>query len=479
MFRSSLFIALLSGTSLIASNAYSAPKFSSGTSVGGVLAYQDSEDNSQFHYLPLFTDVVLGPRLKTFKTTHYGIGRAYFVQSATGEITSRAGAIVSGSAVIDISDEQRAKLIEQINKDFQVANPKLLPLAITESKITSSMLDKALSFNEGLEVELPTGLTIGSEFTFSVGSQNSGFGHLAAARQQGGDIQANPHFGMNVIAKAEFQGDPWRAVIDCDLTSVWKQTRTKFGGSVSAGWFRIGSASYSKIAQELKDSGACTFDMKEGSLDTAAYGRQVLDMTKKIFEAINKLATEGDGFFKFDTNYPQAEVPSGGGGGNLFGFSVSINVGHSEAEFNQERKWHEEVSYTGRFTAPVALSAVLAVNCGSETKKMFQDLNDASEPCVTQEKADLLSTRLKREGAAKTKKYEELVQKLVDGKITPEVYDKLKAVYDRMSLTEFVAGVVNLNIKQAGVEAKKVDALVFGLPPGTLEQIEKDAIKAN
>jgi hypothetical protein len=300
---------------------------------------------------------------------------------------------------------------------------------------------------------------------------------LAAARQVGGDITANPHFGLNIVAMAEFEGDPWRAEVKCNLSKVWEQTRTKFGASVSVGWFRIGSASYSKIAQELKDSGACTFDMKEGSLDTATYGRQVMDMTKKIFEEINKLATDGEGFFKFDTNYPQADVPSGGGGGNLFGWSVSINGGYSSAHYRQEKSWTSTVSYTGRFKSEVALSSILAVNCGPSTKQYFQDLNDSSESCVTQTKADVLRQRLAREGAAKVEKYKQLVAKLEDGRITPEVYDKLKATYDRMSLTEFVQGYNSVAVVgSAHTQPTSTTVLSIGLTPEIMTQIENKVI---
>lgn len=454
-------------------SALAAPKFSKGTSVQGVLAYVDSEDSTQFHYLPLSMETLLGERLKAFKVTHYGIGRSYFVQSVSGEITSRAGAIVSGTIRIDMTEPQRAALIQQIIKDFNVANPKLLPLKLSDVKVESTMLDKALSFNEGLEQKLPSTIQIGADLNFSVGSQNSGFGHLAAARQIGGDITANPHFGINIVGMAEFEGDPWRAEIKCNLSKVWEQTRTKFGASVSAGWFRIGNLSYSKIAQELKDSGACTFDMKEGSLDTAQYGRQVMDMTKKIFEEINKLAVDGEGFFKFDTNYPQAEAPSGGGGGNLFGWSVSINGGYSSAHYKQEKTWTSTITYTGRFKSEVALSSILAVNCGPSTKQFFQDLNDASDSCVTQSKADLLRQRLAREGAAKVEKYKQLLAKMEDGKITPDVYDRMKAAYDRMSLTEFVQGFSTIVILNSGDKSpQSTSVLTLGATPDVLEKLE-------
>lgn len=474
----------LTATALLTiTDAFSAPKFSKGTSIKGAIAYQDADVPSQFYYLPLSADVLLGERLKSFKVTHFGIGRSYFVQSASGEITSRVGAILSGVINVDLSDKQREELIAQIKKDFAIESPKLLPMVLRSPKITSTALDQTLSFGEGLEQNLPPTIQFGADLNYSIGSLNSGFGHIVAAQQVGSDITANPHFGFNVVGKAEFVGDPWIAKIHCDLSKVWSQVRSKASVSASVGWFRLGSATYSNIAQELKDSGACTFKMDEGSLDTTTYGRQVMDMTKKIFEAINQQATEGTGFFKFDTNYPQAEaIPSGGGGVGLFGFSVSVSGGYSSAYFKQSKEWNETVSYTGRFESEVAFGTTLAVNCGPETKQFFQDLGDAKESCVTQEKADLLRERLRREGAAKLKKYEELVAKLSANppQITQEQYTALKALYDRLSLSEFVDGFVTYRVQnEAGADLvdPKMPALQFGLSEERLQELEAHAIQ--
>lgn len=465
------------------SDVNAAPKFGRGTAIAGVIAYQDHEDESQFHYLPGRTDALLGERITNFTVTHFGIGESYFVQSSTGEISSRVGAIVSGTINFDISDDQRQQITAAIKSEFGVENPKLLPLALRNVKVESTALDKTLSFEEGLEQNLPSTLQLGTDQNFSIGTLNSGFGHIAAGQQTGGDITPNSHFGINVAADVEFVGDPWTAEIKCDLQKVWEQVRTKVSASVSAGWFRLGSASYSKVHQELEESGACDFNMIEGSLDTEEYGRQVMDMTKKIFEEINRAATDGTGFFKFDTNYPQADPINTGGGGSrgLFGFSVSVSGGYSSAYFKQSKIWETTISYTGRFEAPVAMGTVLAVKCSTETKQLFTDLNDAQNGCVDQAKADALKARLKREGAAKAQKYFELEEKLALGQINNEQYDKLKALYDRISLTEFAEGFRTLNVAKAeavGLPELAQQAVVsFGLSPQSLARLEQEALQ--
>lgn len=457
------------------------PKFGSGTAVPGAIAYQDSTDPTQFHYLPLTMDTLLGGRLKAFSVTHFGIGKSYFVQSSTGEISSRAGAIVSGTINFDLSEDQRNRLVSAISKEFNIENPKLLPVVLRNVKVASTALGDTLSFGEGLEQNLPSNLTLGADQNFSIGTLNSGFGHIAAAQTVGSAVGPNSHFGMNVVADVEFVGEPWTADIKCDLSQVWNQVRTKGSASVSAGWFKLGSATYSKIHQELKDSGACTFHMVEGSLDTAEYGRQVMDMTKTIFEAINASATEGTGFFRFDTRYPQADQisTSSGGGIGLFGFSVSVSGGHSSAHFKQEKLWETTVSYTGNFESPVAFGSTMAVDCGQGSDNLFKDLNDANQPCVTTQKAELLRERLRREGAAKLVKYLELEERLALGSITEDQFSRLKALYDRISLTEFVQGFAEINVVGAeGMDALTTQpAIQIGITDQILSELERQALQ--
>src|SRR5882762_9169637 len=323
--------------------AVAAPFLSRGTSIKGAVAYQDDQDPNQFWYLPLSAESTFPDRIKTFRASHFGVGKAFLVKQSNGSITSQAGAILSGTVTIDISDAQRQQLIAQITKDFGIAAPRLLPLRLSEPAIQSIVLDKISGFGDEVQQIFPTSFQIGSEFAFSVGSLNSGFAQVVANLANGASTTAivpNPHFGMNISAQAEFTGDPWTAVIDCDLHQVWSQVRGSVGASVSYGFVRLASGSYNSIAQNLQRSGACTFTMKEGSLDTAVYGRQVLEMTKQMFEEINKNAISGQGFFKFEPN-PEAPAPGGGGGGglNLFGWGVSVNASYSSASFNQGIRW--------------------------------------------------------------------------------------------------------------------------------------------
>jgi hypothetical protein len=434
------------------SQLLAAPLLSHGTSVQGALAYQDDSDSTQFFYVPLFSEAVFGDRLKTFRVSHFGVGNAFLVRHSDGSITSEAGAIVSGTVSIDISPAQRQALIAKIKNDFGIDNPKLLPLRLADPKIESIVLDKIVGFGDNVQQNLPSTFQVGSEVAFSVGSLDSGFAQIVANLAQGtmaGKVPPNPHFGMNIVAKAEFVGDPWRAVIDCDLQQVWSQVRKSAGVSVSYGWIPIGSVQAAGIAQDLQKTGACTFDMKEGSLANEKYGRQVLEMTKQMFEEINKSAVGGQGYFQFQPN-PEAPAAGGGGGGgglaSLFGWNISVNASYSSASFTQKLRWNTTVTYTGHAMYPVALGTALAVSCTPETKQYFEDLRDSSDPCITQAKVDLFNKRTSAEAKAKAPLYADLSQRLLDNKLSPDRYAILKQAIDKMVITDATFALANTSI---------------------------------
>jgi hypothetical protein len=449
---------------------FATPFLNKGTSIQGAIAYRDDSDPTQFHYLPLSTSSVLGDRLKTFEVKYFGVGKPFLVRQANGSITSRAGAIVSGTFVIDLSAAQRAQLIAQISKDFGVANPKLLPIKIREPKLQSIVLEKIDGFGDTVEQQWASGFAIGADSGFSVGSMNSGFAQIVASLSPGGTpatIPVNPAIGVNISGNAEFVGEPWTASIDCDLHQVWKEVRSKVNVSASIGWFRIGGASYNNIAKELEKSGACKFDMKEGTLDNEKFGRQVLDMTKKMFEEMNKSAVAGEAFFKFEPNPDAPDAGGGEGGPNLFGFAVSLNGGYGSTSFRQGIKWNTTVSYTGHVSVGLNLGTALAVSCSDATKGFFVDLNDASQPCITQDKIDIFQDRLKKEAKAKSAAYKKVNDQLLSNSITIEQYDKLKAAIDQLVFTDDTYAIAGATQQALGVvpvlSSQRVNTTIFSL----------------
>src|SRR4051794_17817400 len=80
---------------ILGAPAHAAPKFSQGTAIAGVIAFQDDIDPTQFHYLPGRVDLDLGANLKAFKAQYWGIGPTHWAQDTDGSIYSIVGAIIS------------------------------------------------------------------------------------------------------------------------------------------------------------------------------------------------------------------------------------------------------------------------------------------------------------------------------------------------------------------------------------------------
>jgi len=458
----------------INSTTYAAPAFSRGTSIQGAIAYQDAGDATQFWYFPTSADQLLGERLRAYRVTHFGYGKAYYVQDDQGRFHNATGGIVSGTFAYDLSPAKRTELVKAIQKAFNVANPKLIPLPLRSPKVTSVLLAGVFGQFGKVEQNIPAGFQIGPEVAFSAGSASSLFAAVLANAQLSQGIQPNPAFSLNIEANAEFVGDPWTYDVDCDLAQVWRQVRRRGSTTVNLGWFRIGSAEYQGTWQDLNKANVCTFNQVEGSLDTAKFGRQLAETMKQIFQAINDKAVNGEGFFRFEPN-PEAPPPGGGGGFSLFGIGISVNAGYSEAFFSQTIRFHRRITYTGRLEAPIAFSAVMAVACGPETKQFFADLGDASESCITQPKIDTFLDRAKREKAAKDRKLLELTERLARGEITEVQYEKIKAVYDQVDFTDTFVPTRAISIRP-GVLPRKGMALVSELSDRQIRQLEKKAI---
>jgi hypothetical protein len=409
------------------------------TSGYGVQVYQDHDQKDQFFYVPLRAELVLGDTLKSFSVDYWGIGDEYLVGSGN-KIYSAFGAILAGNASIDITSYQRKKITEQIVREFKVENPKLAPLRLRGVEISPVFADNTLDTANGGDKEFPNDLQFGSSFNYLVGTGNSLFANFVAAQGQGDDVIANPSFGINVSAKAEFRGEPWKAKVKVDLSSFWKEVRRRVAGSARFGWFKIGSAEYNKIVKELERDKVIEIAFDSGSLDLEKFGAQIFEMGKALAEAVN--SGQGGDFFKLQPNRDQQDRILGikpfGFLSSLSPWSVSINANYSEQSFTERIKFEETISYEGNFEASVPSSMVLAVVCNNSTKQYFNDLS-AAEPCITSDKLQTLQNRLKKAVQKRDAEIAKLRQLLIDGKITPEVYNLLKAEIDGNSSEDLVS----------------------------------------
>jgi len=410
-----------------ATYAQSAPHFYRATSVRGAIAYQSAGDPAQFFYIPTETEALLGERLKEFRVSYYGIGEPFYIlNSETRKVESSVGAIMSATAIIDLSEDTRNRLIAQIRRDFNVQTPRLAPLPLADTKVRSLLLDSALSVS-ALGQIVSSSPQFAREIRISAGAKDNLFAQLLATSSSTdyAGVHANPHFAVEIAGNAEFVGDQSKIVVRRVLAQVGIQVRAAVGVSAALGWFTLGSATYNSINQDLQRTGACSYTEIPGSLvDRDKNILPLLEMTRRIFEQLNAEARGGQGFFKFEPN-PEAPAVSAGASRSIWPWSVSVNVGYSSAHFNQSLTWSTRFEIGTRFNYPVAASTAVAVQCGDATKKFFQDLRDTSENCITQRKIDRLMERLAGEKALVNRKLNDLEQRLIAGTVSTEIYDRL------------------------------------------------------
>lgn len=409
-----------------------APLLSDGVHIAGASAYRDDSDGNQFHYIPRKVFTVPGETLQNFRCTYWGFGKKYLVQENDGSIRSRIGAIMSGLATADLTRAQRAALLEEIAQKYPGTNPRLLPLRMTEVTVEPMLAENVLGIKEGGDQDFPSTLTLGGQVPFVVGSGNSLFVDFVANRVTSDRVTPNSAFMIFAKGKVEYVGDPWEVHVEADLSQVWSYVRKTFGTSAKIGWFRIGGANYERIMQDLRRDNVVKMTFKEGSLDNEKFGRQIFEMGKEIFTAINNNAS-GEAYFKFEPN------PNPGGGsellgglGNLLPWSVSVNGSYTHQSYEQSIHFERDIRYTGRLKVEENIVVSLGVGCNSATRQFFRELGFESEPCITQSKSDAFQNRLEAEQQLRQ---QQVMRLLSSGISLPEYREALKLL-NTLSLSE-------------------------------------------
>ncbi|TCS92574.1 hypothetical protein [Hazenella coriacea] len=401
----------------------------------GVIAYRDHADKSTFHYWPARIDAVLGETIKDFSVKYWGINSKPYYQQVGKKVESIVGAELSGRAAPDLTQGQREAIMGAIKERYNIT-PNLVPLTLEKGIRVQPVLAQGVQNNGyGSSSVFPDQFQLGNSFMYNVTSGNSLFAQLAGNRTEYVDGNANPSFGVNIYGTADFYGDPWIAEIECDLSQVWKYTRTQFETGVY-GWMNLG-AQLDKIAQSLVKENIINIRYIQGSGESE-FGRQLLETTKTVFEAINNQIVKGEGMFKFEPNpTPQSPPPKDKGwSSKLLPWTVSLNLSYSSEVFNQQITYKQKVEFSNKVPLMLNTSMSLAVSCNKETNQYFQDFQDPYENCITPQKSEGLQKRLQVEAQAKSKKVAEYESLLLSGKLTINDYAKLLELLDTITLTE-------------------------------------------
>ncbi|NIF73525.1 trypsin-like serine protease [Burkholderia sp. Ap-962] len=439
----------------------------------GVVAYQDTEETKTFHYFPVRIDAIQGETLRAYDVKYWGINKTpYFIDVGNRKYQSVVGGSVSGQAVADITSAQRANIIAEIKRVFQLKDKdevNLVPLVLQDVAVQPIFAKNLVEMGGSSSVTFPERFQVGTQFGFNVASGNSLFSELVGA-EGSIDRDNSPDIGVNFYGTAELRADKWVARIEADLAQVWSYTRDKVDANLKLGWTNIVGVQYDKIAQSLIKENIVKITYIEGG-GGKEFGRALLESTKTLFEAINAQITAGEGLFKFEPN-PKPQEPAPGKdslGGELLPWSMNINMSFGRETFKQAIKFDQTITFEGNTLVALNGNMALALPCNAKTIKSFYDLQLKEFGCITAEKSDGLQTRIRKEVAAKDAKVKEYFKRVEDGTWTPATMAAMLDILNQTNLTESASakvssdGVVVLTRLSVDEAAAELDAMAQAL----------------
>jgi hypothetical protein len=403
----------------------------------GVIAFQDRQNPRLFEYFPGNGEAVLGDTLKSFDCSYYGIGKKpQWVQAGPGNYLDLAGGVVSGQMRFDATQDQLAALREEIGRIYEIDDAQLVPIILNEASAKPVFAQGVADLGGNSKYGFPSTVALGSTFNFNIDSGNSLFPQLIAGLNKNSDGVNSPTIGMNISGKLQLYGEPFEARLHADLKQVWEYVRDQVDVKTSLGWFNL-TSHFDRIAQDLQRESIIQMEFIEGRADSE-FGLQLLESTKKVFEAINAQITAGEGMFRFEPNPDPQEPkdPEKSWFASLAPWSVGVNLSFIRNSFKQSITFDQTVKFQGLFTIPVSSSFNLGVICSRTTEDMFHDVTLGEAGCITPQKSHDLQGRIGKEVAAKEKKIQEYEDKLLHGMIDLKTYEKLVAMLNTRMLTE-------------------------------------------
>lgn len=403
----------------------------------GIIAFQDRESPETFEYFPSSAQAVLGETLESFHCKYYGIGaQPHWVQAGPGKYLDLAGGVVDGKARFDATAAQLDALRAEIQKSYGVDDPLLVPARLKDVKATPIFASGIAKLGGNSAYAFPTAVAVGESFNFNIDSGNSLFPQMIASLSQNSSMASAPTVAMNLTGKLELFGEKFTARIRADLKQVWEYVRDQAAVGAKLGWFNFGS-DFDRIAQNLQKENIIQVEYIEGRADSE-FGLQLLESTRKVFEAINAQITTGEGMFRFEPN-PDPQVPKDpkeSWFASLAPWSVSVNLSFIRNAFKQSITFDEVVTFQGIFTIEVHSSMNLGMICSPQTANLFHDLTLGENGCITREKIQQLQQRISGELIAKEQKIAEYEKALLEGKIDLKTYETLVAMLNERMLTE-------------------------------------------
>jgi hypothetical protein len=390
-----------------------------------VIVYPGSEDKNKFFYIPINLECILNKNLEEFKLTYWGYGKQFLVKQENGKIESVIGAIFTGTATPDISKQQRNQIIKEIIKTFEVDNPKLTPLSLSNIKVQPFIGTHIWKVGKDSDILFPETMQLGTAFNFLIGTGNRLFTKYIGYQKRGSQIVAHPSIGINIIGEAEFTKEPWSAELEADLSKVWSYVRQRVSENISWEWLELKFADYQNLIQDMLRDKVIKLTVKEGTVNLQKPGWQILEIGRQIFAAVNNQGNSETGYFRFE---PNSTSPNSLKleDRTFWLWKIAINLAYGSQSIPSSTSTHYKstINYSERLIVPIPISLFLNVKCNIDTAQLFQDLGNVSETCITQHKIQDLQQRMTPEISKQTQFANRLYNRLIAKEISQQQYDQ-------------------------------------------------------
>ena len=406
----------------------------------GLIGFQGTDDPTQFIYFPTSCQAVPGADLENFECQYYGIGAKpeWRKNKDNYNALSLAGGTFSGTYKFDATSTQKTALINEIERFFRIRNPRLIPATIHEVTATP-FFARGIIENKG-QYEFPKFIEFGDKIKFNLGSSENNLAQLIASRNDYASTQTLPDIGIHVTGRLVLRAAPFKARVTADFNEVWNYIRSQINVDRHYGWFDLGPQ-LDMIAKNLVKNDLIRINFTEGRANYM-YGFQMLEVIRKVLEAINEIAPPEENPIRFLPN-PEPKMPADVFDtflGSIAPYTVGVNLCYPKDFFKRAEHQDWTIDLSGEINIKVHSRINLGTACNAATEKAFYDMTLGKNDCITSQKLLALEKRIDKESYAKQKKVVDCLKRFQSGQYTERQYMTLVNKLNTMMVTEIFEG---------------------------------------
>lgn len=388
--------------------------------IGSALVYEVSKGGASYAYLPTKLDLTAQTGLNDLSITYWGIGDQFISQDDRGSI-EEVGVVIAARVTPIVSVIQQ-QIITALRNDLQIANPQASTISLSNIIARPQIGTYRWGICGDGDQTFPSPLDFGAGFSFVSGWRCS-FARFTGSQLDDCRIDPQSFFSVRLVGQAAFTGNPWIVRVTADLSRVWCDARGSIDRQISFEWHRLDDQEYRELLDRLIDQGTIQLTFLAGNLDRKQYDRQILELGKRVLEAVNGALGCNNDLVVFEPRaVSESEISSGFGSHWPWDLTINLAFGDQAIRSTPEIRFVDTVSFKNDFLLTLPVTLTIAVPCEAHTASHFRDLLDPSEGCVTSEKAERLSERIRAEKKRKGEAAARLHELLTGGRFDHHEY---------------------------------------------------------